>query len=426
MVITMLQNHKKLVGVLIGLLFILLRWQVLTGMIWANAGMVEINQYPAWRSIFFEMEAPKSAYVQRAAYYNPGRVALWRGLGLLHFAQGQPEQALSVWQGAGLEPAQVAAVQGRYADSIEQYDVALAWFAYAVELDPGQAEAWHELGRLQHQAGQNEAAIAAYGQAFALGYADSANPLAKIWRDARAYEMALEAWLAALHTFPEHPDRVLWWQGLTNGLRATEQWEVGVNASEVALKEFPEDATLHVEYAALIYRHSGDVDTAMNAIERAVKLDESTIGAYNTAASIMAAEGKYMSAYNWYAKAAERDAQNPSWFVAQGNMARAAGELSLALSVFETAIVRFPDFAPAHYGIALVHQQLGEKENAANAITRALQSVERQDVQYYLRAGEIYVWSGNAVEAIAAYQQALDIDPDNALAAAALQRLLGE
>lgn len=427
MTISGLQNRKKLAGVFISLLlFAVLRWPTLVGTIWVNVGMIEINQFPAWRSVLFDVEMPNPVYVKQAIQYAPDNDALWRGWGMFSFAQGQTNEALAAWKSAGLDSNQVAVFQGQYAVIIEQYDAALAWFEYAVELNPEQAEVWHEIGKLRQQTGQAEAARASYGRALALRYADSADPLAKIWRSEGAYQMALEVWSTALDTFPKHPDRLRWWQGLTNSLRATEQWEGGVDMVEMALKEFPEDASLYVEYAALVYGYSGDVNETMNAVEKAIQLDASMIGAYSTAGSIMAAEQEYMTAYDWYAKAAERDAQNPSWLVAQGNMARAAGELSLALSAFETVIVRFPNFAPAHYGIALVYQQMGEKEHAVNAITQALQLMKRQDVQYYLRAGEIYEWGGNPVAAIATYRKVLDLDPDNKPVAAALQRLLNK
>lgn len=418
-------KHRKVVAVLIGLpLFFLLRWQALAGMIWTNAGMVEINAYPAWRSIVMKVEAPGAERVQETVRFNANSGALWRGWGLIHLGQGQADEALAIWRRAGLDPAQVAVIQGRYAGIIEQNDAAQAWFEYAVALDPERAEVWHELGEARQRTGKNEAARAAYAQALALGYGESADPLARSWRNDSAYDPAIEIWQSALDTFPDHAHRLRWWQGLTNSLRATGQWEAGVAAAEAALKEFPEDARLYVEYGAMLYNNGGDVNKAMNALNRAIELDETMIGAYSAAAAILASENEYRAAYEWYSQAAERDPENPSWYVAQGNMARATGELDLALEVFEAATTRFPNFAPAHYGIALVYQQLGEKENAAEAITQALQTMKGQDVQYFLRAGEIYEWSERSAEAIAAYRQAIQLDPNNAPAAAALQRLL--
>jgi tetratricopeptide (TPR) repeat protein len=137
----------------------------------------------------------------------------------------------------------------------------------------------------------------------------------------------------------------------------------------------------------------------------------------------MAAAKQYEEAYDWYTKAISRDPQMPSWQVARGHMARAAGDLPLAKEAFLATIERFPNFPPAYFGIATVYQQLGEGENAAAAMDQALQLTGKTEVQDYLRAGEIYESSGNLDKAIAVYQQILSLDPDNQTAVQALQRL---
>jgi tetratricopeptide (TPR) repeat protein len=410
------------------LLMLLFRWHHLTTSIWVNAGAVAINHYPAWRSIVERplpgAPPPRVTLLQQATQISPENTSLWRGLGLFLFATGQEEEAVAVWQNAGLDPAQVAASQGYYANSVGRYDISLAWYAYAVQLDPGLAQPWRELGRLRLHTGQAEAARVAYERAFDLGDADSAEPLARLWRDDGEPHSAIAVWQAALHLFPDHGDRLRWWQGLSNVLRATGQWEAGQQVVEQAVLEFPEDARLYVEYGAIIYGYSGNADAAMNALHRAMLLNETMTGAYSTAAQIMASERRYEEAYQWYSEVIERDPLNPSWYVAQGNMARAAGDLSLARHAFEEAIAQNPDFAAAYYGIALIYQQLDDKDAATSAITRALQLSDNQNLPYLLRAGEIYEWSGNFTAAVEVYRRVVDIEPDNAVATAALQRLL--
>jgi tetratricopeptide (TPR) repeat protein len=247
--------------------------------------------------------------------------------------------------------------------------------------------------------------------------------LARLWREEGNHATAIDIWQSALDTFSEDPDRLLWWQGLSNSLRATAEWEAGIIAVERALQEFPEDARLYVEKGATIYGLSADVTAAIDAINTAITLDDTVTGAYSTAAGIMAAAKQYEEAYDWYTKAISRDPQMPSWQVARGHMARAAGDLPLAKEAFLATIERFPNFPPAYFGIATVYQQLGEGENAAAAMDQALQLTGKTEVQDYLRAGEIYESSGNLDKAIAVYQQILSLDPDNQTAVQALQRL---
>lgn len=429
MTIAALQKRTKPGIILVSLLLIaILRWESLIGFIWINASFLEMNHYPVWHSItsdpLLDVEPPETVLLQQALQFNQENTSLWRGWGLILLAQGKEGEAIAAWQGAGLEPAQVVLSQGHYARSVGQHDTSLAWYEYAINLDPTLAAAWHEIGILRMYAGQVEAAKAAYETAFALGYADSANPLATLWRDEGEYQKAIEIWQSALNAFPIHYERLRWWQGLSNSLRAAGQWQEGLRVVELALHEFPEDARLYVEYGALIYGDSGNVDAAMAALNRAMTLDETMVSAYSTAAQVLASERRYTEAYERYGQVIERDPQNSTWYVAQANMARAMGELLLARRAFMEAIVLSPDFAPAHYGIASVYKQLGDKDNATSAITRALQLSNNQNLPYLLRAGEIYEWSGNSAAAVEAYQRAIAIEPDNATATVALQRLL--
>jgi tetratricopeptide (TPR) repeat protein len=276
---------------------------------------------------------------------------------------------------------------------------------------------------LEQQAGLLEAAVMAYEHALVQEYADSVDPLAKLWRDEGDHEKAIAIWQSALVEFPVHADRLRWWQGLTNSLRATDHWEAGFIAVRRALQEFPEDARLYVEKGAIVYGFSADSTAAIEAINTAIDLDDTIAAAYSTAASILAAERMYEDAYDWYTEAIIRNPQMPSWYVARGHMARATGDLPKALDAFLVAIDRFPNFSPGYFGIAKVYQQLGDKEEAATAVERALQVTDSKDVQDFLQAAEIYEWSGDLDEAIIANQSALALDPDNSQATQALQRL---
>jgi tetratricopeptide (TPR) repeat protein len=388
-----------------------------------NRALVRFNQYPVWLAIGNDHVLESVSFVLSYIDNDINDISLARARGLLLFVWGQEEEAIKVWEMSGLLSAEVTAVQGRYAQSVNQPEVALAWYERTVELDPTLASAWHALGELYQQQGESAAAKIAYERAFSLGDASSVDVLARLWREEGNHATAIDIWQSALDTFSEDPDRLLWWQGLSNSLRATAEWEAGIIAVERALQEFPEDARLYVEKGATIYGLSADVTAAIDAINTAITLDDTVTGAYSTAAGIMAAAKQYEEAYDWYTKAISRDPQMPSWQVARGHMARAAGDLPLAKEAFLATIGRFPNFPPAYFGIATVYQQLGEGENAAAAMDQALQLTGKTEVQDYLRAGEIYESSGNLDKAIAVYQQILSLDPDNQTAVQALQRL---
>lgn len=422
---------KKTGVAIIGLMLLLaLRWEPLLASAWKNSGLTAFLQIPAWRLVAVE-DLPKdiepvTVFVQRAFSAANDSVTLAKAYGLLLFVQGREDEAAAVWQAAGLSAAEVTAVQGRYAESVNRSDAAVIWFEQAVAFDENLASAWHALGWHRQQVGDSAMARTAYEQALALGFASSVDPLARLWRDDGDHETAAAIWQSALQHYPIHADRLRWWQGLTNSLRAAARWDEGWEAVTAALQEFPEDAWLYVEKAAIVYGRSADADAAMEAVHTAVSLDDTVVGAYSTAAGILAAERRYEAAYDWYTEAIRRSPNNSSWYVARGHMARAAGDLSLALESFQIAIERFPSFPAAYFGIAVVYQKLDESGKAVEAVQQAVQLNRNMQVSDYLLAAEIYEWSGELEQAVNAYQQILLLNPDNPVASQALQRLQNE
>jgi tetratricopeptide (TPR) repeat protein len=428
MTVSGLSTPRKTGVAIIGLIIVLvLRREALLVSLCENSGLMMFSQVPAWRLVAVDqmpnqVEATTD-FLHQVRFTVTSNVTLSRAYGLLLFVQGQEDEATSIWEDADLSPAQVALLQGRYAESVNHHAVALAWYEQAVVWDENLAAAWDALGRQHQQVGELVEAKKAYEQAFTLDYAASADPLAKLWREEGDLQTAVAVWQAALDAFPDNAERLRWWQGLTNSLRATEQWETGAATVQSALQEFPQDARLYVEKAAIVYGRSGNADAALEAINKAISLDDTVTGAYSTAASILAAEQEYDTAYDWYTEAIRRDPDKASWYVARGHMARAAGDLPLAEDAFQATIARFPNLSSAYFGLALVYQQLGDSEKAVNAVQQAVQVGRNLQASDYLLAADVYEWSGALDRAIAAYQQVLTLDPDNQAATQALQRL---
>ena len=389
-----------------------------------NQVLVAVNRFPFWKGI--NDNDPSATLVPSPTSLNENVITestVASTLGLSLFTTGNEAEAILVWQNAGLSPGAITANAGRYAQSVDDLEAAQNWFTDSVTLDPKLESSWHELGKLNTQLGHSAAAKLAYEEALALGYSPSVNPLAIIWRDEGNYITAIKIWQTALSSFTFEPDRLLWWQGLTNSLRATEEWERGKEAVELALQEFPTDARLYVEKGAIIYGLNANAAVAMDAITTAISFDATLASAYSTAANIMARERQYLSAYDWYTEAIKHNDTVSSWYVARGHMARAAGNLPLALEAFLVAIERFPNSPPAYLGIAKVYQLLDHQENALIAIEQALENENLMTTPDFLLAAEIYEWNNNVDKAITLYKQVLILDPDNTIAKLAIQRL---
>ena len=78
--------------------------------------------------------------------------------------------------------------------------------------------------------------------------------------------------------------------------------------------------------------------------------------------------------------------------------------------MFQDIIARFPNHGPAYYEIAKTYRMNNQADLA---------------VEYFIRAGEIYESQGlkRFDQALMAYRQALDLDPDNITVQEAIARL---
>ncbi|MCH8023901.1 MAG: tetratricopeptide repeat protein [Candidatus Marinimicrobia bacterium] len=81
---------------------------------------------------------------------------------------------------------------------------------------------------------------------------------------------------------------------------------------------------------------------------------------------------------------------------------------------FETAILIWPDQAPAYASLVLCYRQLGDEAGESAALDKALE-MDPDDGQVLLLAGERALKAGETVEAVKYYQRAQKNDPENIL-----------
>lgn len=417
--------NYTIAGVFVGLAFIFIfRTNEWFHTFQSNYWLITYNQIPIWQTVADEDSPLHSPLFKVPSDQFSHNVSMARGLGLILFNQGLIDEALEIWQVAGLSTTEVFSIQAQYALSLNRQDVAISWYELAVNWDPASWSSWHALGELYAQNNQVEQSIDAYEMAVDLGSVESVDPLAKLWRDKGDHIEATRIWNSALRTFPGASERLSWWQGLSNSYRALEKWEMGLSAVEQGLIEFPNDARLHVEKGAHIYGVSADVNAAISSIQEAILIAPTLATAYSTMANILASEKRFDEAYDFYTTAINYSPQTQSWYLARGHMARASGDLTLALQSFLDAVDIFPEFLPAYFDLANMYRQLDDKENATLVINQALQLESKLNAQDYVTAGEIFEWQGDINRAIFAFEQALIIDPENVNAYNALQRIL--
>lgn len=88
------------------------------------------------------------------------------------------------------------------------------------------------------------------------------------------------------------------------------------------------------------------------------------------------------------------------------------GDYDEAVSSYERAISKLPQFTRAHAGLGTLYLVLEQPEKARTHLATAL-SLGATDVQTYAQLGYLNLKLSNAWSAVSAYQQALVLEPDN-------------
>ena len=111
--------------------------------------------------------------------------------------------------------------------------------------------------------------------------------------------------------------------------------------------------------------------------------------------------------------------------LARADNKRLAGDLQGAIELYRETISRFPEFSNAYYQLAFAYRQNNQPQEAVVAIEKAITYMNPPVDSFFVRAGEIYRLAGLIDNAVAAYRQALKINPQNEIAQSGL-RILGE
>ncbi|MBD3336852.1 MAG: tetratricopeptide repeat protein [Candidatus Eisenbacteria bacterium] len=88
-----------------------------------------------------------------------------------------------------------------------------------------------------------------------------------------------------------------------------------------------------------------------------------------------------------------------------------AGQFTAARGRFEEALIHSPQFHAARYNFGLVLRQLGEYEAAAEAIKEGLPGAPQPEMAQRI-LGDVLARLGRVTEALAAYDAALELDPE--------------
>jgi len=296
--------------------------------------------------------------------------------------------------------------------------------ALAIWQKAGDAASVLRVASQAQQAGRLEDALLAYQAAWRLVPESGTLPLANFLLDSKQdYGRAEKVLRQSLATFPNSRSWPVWSDRLGDALRAQKRWDEAVAVYESVLVRTPDDWTAHIDLGWAKYERGDGLQAAMDEFQKAINAPKSQGNGQLAIAQALTREKRFEEADTWFVQALALNPEQPWWYVSRGDTARQAGNLTLALAVYQEALARFPDLAYAYYEMAYTYQLNKQPAQAMTAIQRALTLMAPPEAYYYVRAGIIYEWAGDKNQALHAYRLALLIDPQNAAALEGVQRL---
>lgn len=177
-------------------------------------------------------------------------------------------------------------------------EAALALFSRAVELDPGRAELYNNLGVILQDLGRFPEAVNAYQKAVKLRpiYCEARCNLANTLVSLGRTEEALGSYRLAIAANPGYPDA---YYNQANALCGERRWQEAVERYQELLRVAPAHLPGWVNLAGSLLMLNRFAD-AIKAARRALGCDPGAVGAHFTLALALLATGEYREGWREY------------------------------------------------------------------------------------------------------------------------------
>ncbi len=201
-----------------------------------------------------------------------------------------------------------------------------------------------------------------------------------------------------------------------------------VSAYQTALAlDAPSDvhgsAHLHL---GIVYKTQGDLQLAEKHLKASLLRLPKTAEAYIHLGDVSFQQGRLTAAKNRYYEGIRLNPNRPESYYGLGRAAELQNHLKQATEYYETALKRNQYLSQAHYRLALIHRQLGDRAQAKIAITRFQQLKTYADRMHqyrealyknpnlsmlYIKLGELHEAFDNLEAASRVYRIATTVHP---------------
>jgi len=310
-------------------------------------------------------------------------------LGVLHWRRGDYEKAFRFLQ-TTLEIA--AYTQDTWFEAVGfnalalvnttlgKVDEAIESLKRAAALAPGQVFPWNNLGNLYSQLDRDEEAIAALEKAIKL------NPLDAIS-----------------------------WNGLGNVYHKLGRSNDAVTAYQKAIECGPNCAYPWIGLGEM-FAASEHIQEAIGAFRKAIEINARIVHPWISLGKIFEKQNQSEEAIKAYQKAFEIDPKNALLWNEQGNVYLNAGAYDEAINAYNQAIEQDHRFGWPYCSLAFAYSLQGKFAEAIPLYRKSIELLgnNKDKAVAWNRLGHAYRRLNDAGNAIAAYQRAIELDPEEA------------
>lgn len=301
-------------------------------------------------------------------------------------------------------------------------------YRLVLQADPEHAEAWHMLGLIAHQVGQDAPALECIQNAIKLApktpsyYHNVALILHKQERHEEAAGVIehllklrpddieihrLHVNLRGMTNKPESMGLAL--RGLANALADAKQYAEAVNFYTQAIQRRPRDIEI-LNNLGVVYMEQGLTDAAITCYEQAVAIRPQLAELHNNLGNSLAKRGRIDDAAREFRLALACKPNYPKCSNNLGVMLIEASRFEEAVTAYREALNFRPDLPELHSNLGVALKNLGKLDEAMQAYRQAL-TCEPQFVDAHHNVANLFLDGGQLDKAELAYRNAIALKP---------------
>lgn len=229
-------------------------------------------------------------------------------------------------------------------------------------------------------------------------------------RDQNKLEEAIAAYEKAIELDPNYAFAYV---GLGNVLRSANQLEAAKTQYEQAIELNPNLPGVYWNLGN-VWAELGNLEEAIAQFRIALKLKPDSVPVYNDLGDVLLKLGNVEEAIAIYNEAIDLGSQYVSSYVGLGNALRENNQLEQAIEAYKSAI-QFNAFdASAYFALGDIYYQQQDWQQVVEVYQAGVNLQE--DYRVYTALGYAWQQLGNLERAIAAYESAINEDPNGVLA----------